>query len=51
MKVRNRFGGVHDYPDHIARALIKAGTVTPVDRPSPAAIAPKPTARKAKKAD
>lgn len=52
MKVRNRFGGVHDYPEHIARALIKAGTVTAVDKPSAEPVTePKPSARKAKKAE
>lgn len=41
MQVRNRFGGVQNLPDHIARELIKAGTVTavavskPVERQDP----------------
>lgn len=37
MQVRNRFGGVQNLPDHIARELIKAGTMTAVEVAKPAA--------------
>lgn len=48
MQVRNRFGGVQNLPDHIARELIKAGTMTAVEVAKPAARQePKP--RKANK--
>jgi hypothetical protein len=53
MQVRNRYGGIQNLPDRVARALIKAGTVTPVDKPQPIAPepTPKPKAAKAKKAE
>lgn len=50
MQVRNRYGGIQNLPDRVARALIKAGTVSPVDAPKPVAPEPKP-ARKSKKAE
>lgn len=31
MQVRNRYGGVQNMPDRVARELIKAGTVTAVE--------------------
>lgn len=51
MQVRNRYGGIQNLPDRVARALIRAGTVTAVDKPQPVAPAPAPKPRKAKKAD
>lgn len=36
MQVRNRYGGVQNMPDRVARELIKAGTVTAVAVPKPA---------------
>lgn len=47
MQVRNRYGGIQNLPDRVARALIKAGTVTAIVPAKP--IAPEPKkARKAK---
>lgn len=48
MQVRNRYGGIQNLPDRVARALIRAGTVTAVDNPQPK---PAPKPKKAKKAD
>lgn len=54
MQVRNRYGGIQNMPDRVARELIKAGTVTAVDKPAAEPVTepvePKPT-RKAKKAE
>lgn len=36
MLVKNRYGGVQDMPERVARELIKAGTVTAVEPPKPA---------------
>lgn len=53
MQVRNRYGGIQNLPDRVARALIRAGTVTAVVNPQPIAPEPKPAPKpkKAKKAD
>lgn len=48
MQVRNRYGGIQNLPDRVARALIKAGTVTAVETAPKPTPAPKP--KKAKKA-
>ena len=42
MLVKNRYGGVQTLPDHIARELIKAGTMTEVAPVKPAKPEPKP---------
>lgn len=51
MQVRNRYGGIQNLPDRVARALIKAGTVTAVDAAPKPEPTPAPKPKKAKKAD
>lgn len=50
MLVKNRYGGVQAIPDRLARALIKAGTVTTVDAAPKPKPTPAPKPKKAKKA-
>ena len=42
MLVKNRYGGVQDVPERVARELIKAGTVRAFEEIKPAKPEPKP---------
>lgn len=41
MLVKNRYGGVQDMPERVARELIKAGTVRAFEEPKPVRQEPK----------
>ena len=51
MLVKNRYGGVQDMPERVARALIKAGTVAAVELPKPEAKKTRKAAKSGQEAE
>ena len=51
MLVKNRYGGVQDMPERVARALIKAGTVAAFEAKKPEPKKPRKAAKSEQEAE